>query len=669
MTFPDPYKSRAVIIGVSEYTTLPSLPAVRSNVEALKEILTTQLSWNLPSEHCVVIQNPRTPEELVDPIVQSAEEATDTLLVYYAGHGLKGANRGEFRLSRSTSRAGASHTSTDYNDIREALIESTAARRIVILDCCYAASALGVMADPAHAVAEDAVVEGTYLIAAAGETQVAMSDDGGGFTVFTGELVRLIRAGVPDETKRFIDLDTAFTHLRSSLRAKARPLPHKRVRNSPGGLTLAKNKKWRGWGDFPPAREAQKLEPPKIEQVPQAAAGPLSNILDGRGWPTTENAQPSSSAASVEAATPAVPGLLPADERRPGGWPTAKKTQPPSSAPPTEAAPAVPGLLAPDERRPGGWPTTKKAQPPSSAPPAEAAPAVPGLLAPAVEGSGLLPADERRPGGWPTAKKTQPSSSAPPTEAAPTDRPRPGAWPVAKKAAPPLAEAVNSDSERTVWPNVKQPPRRDATGLPAFEQVWSRILEEVKGRRRFAWILLRDTAKVVQFDGETIELEFLNESSKANYWSAGVQHVLGDVIREKFDISWRVEVADRKAPAPAVTARVSDGTGESTRRPGEWPKSPKLNSAEGAGGLSEIQKLWSTILEVVKTQRRFTWLLLSQNAKATRLDGNKLRIEFINEGSRETFMSSGSHEVMERAICEHFGTSWEIDVATRREPN
>ncbi|WP_411148381.1 caspase, EACC1-associated type [Streptomyces sp. A30] len=629
MTLPDPRESRAVLIGVSEYTTLPSLPAVRNNVEALKGILTSHSSWNLPSSNCVVIHNPRIPEELVDPIVQSAEEATDTLLVYYAGHGLKGANRGEFRLSRSTSRAGASHTSTDYNDIREALIESTAARRIVILDCCYAASALGVMADPTHSVAEDAAIEGTYLIAAAGETQVAVSDDGNGFTVFTGELVRLIRDGVPDDAREFIDLDTVFTHLRSSLRAKARPLPHRRVRNSLGGLTLAKNRQWWGWGHLSLSAEVQRPKSPRVEQVPQR--------------PTARKAEVSGSAVPVEE----VPGLLAPQERRPGGWPTAKKAEVSGSAVPVEE---VPGLLAPQERRPGGWPTAKKAEASGSAVPVEE---VPGLLAP----------QERRPGGWPTAKKAEASGSAVPVE-----RQRPGAWPEAKKAAPSTtSDVTDSESDRAVWPTVKQPPRKDSTGLLAFEQVWSQILEEVKERRRFAWILLSHNAEVIRFDGQIIELEFSDEISKGNYRSAGLDSVLEGVIREKFDASWRVEVVDRKSTGPALTARMNGETEKHSRRPGEWPTSEKPIFTEAADSSSDIQTLWSTILDTVKTRRRFTWLLLSQNAKPTRFDGKKLRIDFVNDGSKETFLTSGSSEILGEVIRDVFGTSWEIDAVTRRE--
>jgi hypothetical protein len=675
VTLPDPRESRAILIGVSEYTSLPGLPAVRNNVEALRGILTSPISWNLSSEHCVAIHDPKIPEELVDPILQSAEEATDTLLVYYAGHGLKGVNRGEFRLSRSTSRAGAPHTSTDYNDIREALIGSTATRRIVILDCCYAASALGVMADPAHSVAEEALVEGTYLIAAAGETQAAMSEDGSGFTVFTGELVRLIREGVPDTAKKFMDLDTVFIHLRSSLRSKARPLPHKRVRNSLGGLTLARNKQWAGWVDGFHVTESQTLKSFDNEQVPQVAASQSGNGLDGLrgGWPTATKT--GSSSATPEEAAPVV-------QRRPGAWPLFEGAAP-SATPDAGATP---------ERRPGGWPTAAKAQSNSAASEemASVAQKQPGTspvsesaAPPVAPDAAATP--EHRPGGWPTATKTG-ASSAPPEEAPPVVQQRPGAWPLSEGAALPATPETTSTPEyrRAVWPTVKQPPQKStSTGLPTAEELWPRILEAVKERRRFAWILLSNKAKISRFDGSVIQLEFTDESSKENYRSAGVDSVLEGVIRDTLNVSWRVEVADRESvssgertlqkdnqsPRPggwptAMATRTGDSK-KTTRRPGEWPEALKSKPrSEVPDGIAELQELWPRILESVKERRRFAWILLSQNAKVTRFDGKRIRLAFANDAAREHYISAGANEALEQALHETFEVSWKIDIVT-----
>jgi hypothetical protein len=583
----------------------------------------------------VAIHDPETPEELVDPILQGAEEATDTLLVYYAGHGIKGANGGEFRLSRSTSRAGAPHTSINYNDIREALIGSAAARRIVILDCCYAGSALGVMADPDHSIIDAAQIEGTYVIAAAGETEPAIAEDGSGFTAFTGELVRLIREGVPDSSMKFMDLDTVFSCLLNSLRAKARPLPHRRVRNSPGGLALARNKKWEGFADHPDRETATKVD---------------------------------SGLTAPHKVTPGIP-------ERPGVWPRTE-----SSAP--EFHPAPPVSLA------GRWPTAGKAKFSSVAADEEysASGEQSGALSALGASSTVTPeiaAAEIRPGSWPTSKQAA-ASSAVSDGTLPVVGALPGAWPVSDGAVPPTAlEATTIQPQRAVWPAVKQPPQKATSPrLPTAQELWPEILEAVKERRRFAWILLSQNSEITHFDGRVIQLEFIDAASKRNYLNSGVATVLAEVIRQKFKASWQVEVNDRQSMKPSGgsvsdvkvshldgwPAAVADNTNKSqrgARRPGEWPEGikPKARS-KLPSGLAEFQQLWPQVLEKVKERRRFAWILLSQNAGVTGFDGYQLQLAFSSSSAREHYLAAGANAVLEEMLHEMFDARLGVDVVT-----
>jgi DNA polymerase-3 subunit gamma/tau len=71
--------------------------------------------------------------------------------------------------------------------------------------------------------------------------------------------------------------------------------------------------------------------------------------------------------------------------------------------------------------------------------------------------------------------------------------------------------------------------------------------------------------------------------------------------------------------------------------------------------------LWPNILEAVKNRRRFTWILLSQNAQVTGFDGTTLQIGFVNAGARDNFASSGSEEVLRQALSEQFNVQWKIE--------
>lgn len=80
-----------------------------------------------------------------------------------------------------------------------------------------------------------------------------------------------------------------------------------------------------------------------------------------------------------------------------------------------------------------------------------------------------------------------------------------------------------------------------------------------------------------------------------------------------------------------------------------------------AGGGLDPRTLWPNILEAVKNRRRFTWILLSQNAQVTGFDGTTLQVGFVNAGARDNFSSSGSEDVLRQALAELFNVQWKIE--------
>jgi DNA polymerase-3 subunit gamma/tau len=71
--------------------------------------------------------------------------------------------------------------------------------------------------------------------------------------------------------------------------------------------------------------------------------------------------------------------------------------------------------------------------------------------------------------------------------------------------------------------------------------------------------------------------------------------------------------------------------------------------------------MWPQILEAVKNQRRFTWILLSQNAQVVGFDGTTLQIGFPNPGARDSFVSSGSEDVLLQALTNALGVQWKVE--------
>ncbi|NUK55708.1 DNA polymerase III subunit gamma and tau, partial [Streptomyces lunaelactis] len=91
------------------------------------------------------------------------------------------------------------------------------------------------------------------------------------------------------------------------------------------------------------------------------------------------------------------------------------------------------------------------------------------------------------------------------------------------------------------------------------------------------------------------------------------------------------------------------------------PPPPAAPSAGMVQGAVQVRNMWPDILEAVKNRRRFTWILLSQNAQVAGFDGTTLQLGFINAGARDNFASSGSEEVLKQALSEQFSVQWKVE--------
>ncbi|MEW2290742.1 caspase family protein [Streptomyces sp. NPDC047841] len=237
---PSPGRSRAVLIGVSNYREreLSDLPHVERNLADLEHLLTSPRSWSLPDEHCQTLFDPTSREQVMAAVEQAAAEATDTLLVYYAGHGQIDRHQERLFLTLPHSQAHKAWSGILYEDLRHAVEGTRADRRIVILDCCYAGRAT-VMGDDID-LAEQATVEGTCVLAASPPTKKAMFYPAERNTAFTGELLQILNHGVPDGPQ-LLDVRTAFEHAHRNLVQRGRPRPRLIAQNSAGGVPLAFN--------------------------------------------------------------------------------------------------------------------------------------------------------------------------------------------------------------------------------------------------------------------------------------------------------------------------------------------------------------------------------------------------------------------------------------------
>ncbi|MDJ0463496.1 DNA polymerase III subunit gamma and tau [Streptomyces sp. H27-C3] len=235
------------------------------------------------------------------------------------------------------------------------------------------------------------------------------------------------------------------------------------------------------------------------------------------------------------------------------------------------AAPGPPMGYVPGPETQAHAAVRAEAPPAAAAMPAPMAPApvAPAMPAPAAPPAAPAPAVEpaRRPGGWPTASAPGQGPMTPP----PAGPPQAGPAPTAPAGAPAPAAA----------------PTTGGQGILNVQSMWPGVLEAVKNKRRFTWILLSQNAQVTGFDGTTLQIGFINAGARDNFASSGSEDVLKEALAESFNVKWKVEALVDPTGGGAQPSPGGAGGGFAGRPPA--PAQPPVQAPRPAPAASQGQ--------------------------------------------------------------------------------
>nr|WP_225953189.1 caspase family protein [Kibdelosporangium phytohabitans] len=232
------------MIGTAQYQDpdLTALPSVAGNLIDLAAALTDPRGAGLRPEHCLVLRDPPAQADVGDQIVTAASEAEDVLLVYYSGHGLMTWGRtSELCLALRDTRSKSLQTSAlRCADLRQYILDSPARTRVLILDCCFAGRGIEpTMSSAADTMLGEVDVAGAFVLAAAqGKALAPLGEQN---TLFTGELLRLLREGIPSEPGMLLTLHVLFREVRAVMRRNGWPEPRGNSSDMAAHLALGHN--------------------------------------------------------------------------------------------------------------------------------------------------------------------------------------------------------------------------------------------------------------------------------------------------------------------------------------------------------------------------------------------------------------------------------------------
>ncbi|MHC5903216.1 caspase, EACC1-associated type [Streptomyces sp. S6] len=195
---PDLATSRAVFVGVGSYESphLPPLPSAPRGAAAVRRMLTSQQPDACFTEESTrLLIDPADPRDVLRAVQDAAQDAQDTLLVYYAGHSLVSLSRGTLLLTTTTTEQGSEFTAIFYDSVREILATSSAKRSVVILDCCYSGRAMRGVTKLFSGTTGQA---STYVLAATSADMQALAPPDEQYPRFTTAFLDLLTAGEPE---------------------------------------------------------------------------------------------------------------------------------------------------------------------------------------------------------------------------------------------------------------------------------------------------------------------------------------------------------------------------------------------------------------------------------------------------------------------------------------
>jgi tetratricopeptide (TPR) repeat protein len=241
-------ETQVILIGASSFPKddkLCPLPSVKNNIEDLALLFQDTQLIGVPKPNITIILDEAHASTVGTTLYEKAKLAVDTLIVYYAGHGLIGSTGNAatklFLAVGLTTYDNLKFSALSIEDVKSAIEESPAKKKILIVDSCFSGRALPKMSDDLSYLNSQIDIKGTCTITSVARNELADAPEGEKYTAFSGALINLIEYGIGNE-KPYINLEDLYQNLRAQLSESGYLEPQRSLVQDADQINLFRNR-------------------------------------------------------------------------------------------------------------------------------------------------------------------------------------------------------------------------------------------------------------------------------------------------------------------------------------------------------------------------------------------------------------------------------------------
>lgn len=219
-----------MLIGVNAYEDTSSFRPLKyalADISELKSLISDPQIGEFDSNNIVILKDPTDAEmRLRLDQVLSAASATDSVFIYFAGHG-KTDRVGRLCLAARNTKSDVLHGTSLHLDSMKAMLDNSPARRIIlVMDCCFSGAVGETLrgGDMPTNHLEEMSGEGKIIISSSRQFEVARELDEFGHGVFAHFLLNGLRTGDADiDRDGKISIDELFHYVEQGMRDRRFP--------------------------------------------------------------------------------------------------------------------------------------------------------------------------------------------------------------------------------------------------------------------------------------------------------------------------------------------------------------------------------------------------------------------------------------------------------------